>query len=375
MVNILIINFGEQFGGIEVHLKVLIENLDKKKFNISVIARKNSKFAECISNMIKEGLNIELYCLDISKKELLKSLRLIKGIVINNSIQIVHAHGILASYIYSLVKERDVKFITSTHGYCYYDRINRGKAVISIFNHMEKESLKKAEKCIAVSNDIKEYISEKGISEEKVQVINHGISIKDFKNEIQIKEIDYVTEEEKCIKVKSLGRLEKVKEYDVLIKAVSKCLDNGINLSCEIAGIGEEFEYLSSLIKELNIVNNCKLVGFVTNVEEFLQDADIYVQSSKIESFGISILEAMNNDVPVISSRVGGVTDIIEQGYNGLLFEEGNVNELSKCIIELAKDKEKRKELERKARLKLEQSFNIIDKVKEIENLYIHEIK
>lgn len=357
MKKILIINFGKSFGGVEFHIFNIIKNINKDKFKIYIITRKNSTFDKKIIDL-KNIYDIDIYSLNICIRDIFR----IRNIIKKNKIEVVHTHGILSSFIYSIIKAKNVRFIVTVHGYNYYDRMNRNRLVRLLFDKMEVKSLKRCDMCIAVSNDIKRYILNRHIDGHKIVVVNNGI---------EIKKLNDKKGKNKKIKIKSLGRLEKVKGYDVLIEAIKLLNERmGIQVECEIAGIGTERAALNELIKKFNLQKQCKLVGFVEDVNAFLQNADIYVQPSLIESFGMSILEAMNNNVVVIASKVGGIPDIVKDGYNGILFESGNISQLAEKIMWITYNKKKCDLIKKNAEFLLSKKFNIKSIVKKIELLY-----
>jgi glycosyltransferase involved in cell wall biosynthesis len=79
-------------------------------------------------------------------------------------------------------------------------------------------------------------------------------------------------------------------------------------------------------------------VGKQDNVYELLPLADLMLMPSEMESFGLAALEAMACSVPTIGTRVGGVSELIQDGHNGLLFDVGDVESMSAAAISLLSD-------------------------------------
>lgn len=103
-----------------------------------------------------------------------------------------------------------------------------------------------------------------------------------------------------------------------------------------IIGDGFLMKELTQLVKDMNLNNQIKFLGFQTNLCAYYKDADYYINSSFHEAFPVSILEAQSVGLPVIGSNVGGIPEIITSGYNGFLinFEKNNevINILNQCI-------------------------------------------
>ena len=103
---------------------------------------------------------------------------------------------------------------------------------------------------------------------------------------------------------------------------------------------------INKLIKEYNLEKNIILHGFSNEIESALQEACLKIFTSKKEGFALSILESLSKGTPVISYDVDyGPNEMIENGKNGYLIEEGNEGEMAKVIISLLKDKKKLKKL------------------------------
>ncbi len=146
----------------------------------------------------------------------------------------------------------------------------------------------------------------------------------------------------------SVGRLEKVKGYDDLIKLFNK-LDNK-EWTLSIVGTGSEFDNLNNLIKELNMEDNIKLLGF-KNTEELnklYKESSIYIMTSIEESFGLVLLEAASHGLPLIAyDSALGAKEIIKE--NGILIKNRNEKEMIKELKNLINDEKVRKEYQIKS--------------------------
>jgi glycosyltransferase involved in cell wall biosynthesis len=128
-----------------------------------------------------------------------------------------------------------------------------------------------------------------------------------------------------------LGRLDRVKRVDVLIEAVKGQPD--VHLS--IAGDGGEFQTLQQLAAANS---NITFDGLVTNKWAWLARQDMLVLPSEAEGFGLVLIEAMAGGVPVIGARSPGITDIINDQINGLLFTPHDPADLRRAINTIRAD-------------------------------------
>lgn len=123
---------------------------------------------------------------------------------------------------------------------------------------------------------------------------------------------------------------------------------------------GSYVEQLRSRAKTLGITDQVRFAGRVPHEElvKYYQNADLLVNPSFSESFGMTLVEAMASELPVIGSRVGGMREIVDEGRTGLLAEAGDVNGLAEAMVSLLKDDRARSEMARLGRKKVVELFS-----------------
>lgn len=126
-----------------------------------------------------------------------------------------------------------------------------------------------------------------------------------------------------------VGRLDKIKQFDILIKSYnnSKLQENNVGLV--ILGNGPEKHSLSSLITDLNLNNWIKLIPFKKNPYDLVKNANALVLTSKVEGFPMVLLESLSLSTPIIAFNCKcGPSEIIKNGVNGILVEDQNEEQL-----------------------------------------------
>lgn len=138
----------------------------------------------------------------------------------------------------------------------------------------------------------------------------------------------------------SVGRLSIEKGMDNFIRYADSLLKRGMNFNFEIYGEGQLKEDLQNLILNLDIADKVKIKANVKDINEIFSGKIFYVNMSNYESFGMTLLEAMGNRVPVVAySDLDGPKDIIQDGFNGILVDRNNLNEACDRLIKLFNDK------------------------------------
>ena len=147
-------------------------------------------------------------------------------------------------------------------------------------------------------------------------------------------------------KILGLGRLTYQKGFDLLLKAWNKIANLYPDWKLDIVGDGEEKEYLDKLIKEYSLTKQASLLPYTSNVIDLYLDHSLYVLSSRHEGFGLTLTEAMECGLPCIAFNCkSGPSEIINDGVDGFLVENGNTQALADKIAFLIINTERRKEM------------------------------
>jgi 1,4-alpha-glucan branching enzyme len=157
----------------------------------------------------------------------------------------------------------------------------------------------------------------------------------------------------------SVGRLEWRKGYKYLIDAMPNVLSEYTSAKLLVVGVGDQKAHLQRHARKLGIENSVLFLGKVSaeRLYSLYHEAEVYVQPSLYEPFGITILEAMSMRKPVVATRVGGIPEIITNGVEGLLVEPGDSLQLAKATTNLFSDSSSRRRLSTNARKRVEREF------------------
>ena len=145
------------------------------------------------------------------------------------------------------------------------------------------------------------------------------------------------------LRIGTLGSLSAVKNQALLIRACKRLVDDGVDLSLDIAGEGPLRADLERLIASLGLGQRVRLPGHLADTPAFLRALDVFVLPSDSEAHPNALSEAMACGVPCIASRVGGVPEIVDQGRAGLIFEPGDEDGLVERLKTLAASAERRR--------------------------------
>lgn len=219
--------------------------------------------------------------------------------------------------------------------------------------------LKYANKIVAVSDNVANSFKGK-IPKNKLIIINNGVDFDDFQVIRLKRKIN--DETKKYFTIGAVGRLVKVKQFDVLIKSFANLREKYNNIKLIIIGHGPEFKNLKKLIQSLNLSSDIKLLTGQST--DYYHLFDCFVQPSKFEGLSIALLEAMAIGIPCIVTSQNGVHDVIENNINGIIIKPNDNQMLENALISLCENKNKRKSLANQGLFKVKEKFSIVNTAK-----------
>lgn len=358
-------------GGMEIHIQELVNGLIKRGYKVTLIT---APHPQGIEKEKKENLAIH-YVKNKPKytreKFYRESARLFERLNKEESFDIVHSQSTLACG-YARYCKKTAPLILTSHG----TMLNEIKALLrrnfsiksfltlptplKIYLLDEPIIYKKTEKIIAVSNELKEDIERQyKVPKGKLVVIPNGIDIDRFKPmEVDDLKKKYNLTDEKVIL--SIGRIDKQKGFHLLLKIFPDILKEYNNIKLFIVGTGPYLHDLKEMAIKLNILGKVIFTGRVSdgNLLKYYNLADIFAfPTLRMEGLPLVLPEAMACEKPVIASRIGGITTVIDNNKDGILIETGNLKELKGKVLEVLSDEELARKLGKNARKKVVERF------------------
>jgi glycosyltransferase involved in cell wall biosynthesis len=203
---------------------------------------------------------------------------------------------------------------------------------------------------VCISNAVRDYLVERGIDARRCVVIPNAVDLDRFSEKETVptnirKEFGWNSTDKVFAMV---GRLVSWKGQEYFIRAIAKARAANSSIRGLIVGddveTGESERYvarLKSLIDELNVGDAIRFTGHRTDVPNVMKAADVVIcASSKPEPFGRVIIESMAVGTLVVATDAGGVTDIIDDGVNGILVPIRNSNAMAEAMLRVTNDTE-----------------------------------
>jgi glycosyltransferase involved in cell wall biosynthesis len=207
----------------------------------------------------------------------------------------------------------------------------------------------------------------KYITDDKIEVIYHGIDVGSVDTKGDQK-LSAVMSQAKGIILGNAGRLTLQKGQQHLIEIARKLKEKNIEFTLFIAGTGELEAQLRTMINKYDLQKEVILLGFVEDVESFMNSIDIFLLTSTWEGFGYVIVEAMAKSKPVIAFDITSNPEIVNKDNTGYLVKYPDTNAFAMEVEKLANDKNLREQLGKNGRKYLMDNFQLKDRIDEFED-------
>lgn len=328
-----IISGGER-GGSKVHLLALSLELKKRGINNTIVC-----FLE--GDLYKEAksLGLDIVLIKQNKRFDLTVVDKIKKLCQEKNIDIINCHGGRANFIASFLKKKySAVFLTTIHS-DYMDDYKGNRYKTFVYSNINRKVLRKFDGYIAVSNSFKEMLIRRDFSEAKISVVYNGI---DFNDKILVDKNDILNKygiHGYDAYITMTARMHPIKGHSIMLEAAKKIVVDGHNPLFILVGDGPIIDDVKNKVNELDLKNNVMFTGF-TKPDEFVAISDFTLLTSYSESFPLVVLEAAKYKKTVVASRVGGVSEIVVDGQNGLLFEAGDIEGLYSNMKYLIENKD-----------------------------------
>nr|WP_287937990.1 glycosyltransferase [Algoriphagus sp.] len=339
-----------------------------------------------------QAAGIQTHLIPAKNLELFFKIKKVKHFVLEQGFDIIHAHlpwaGILARFV---GKELAIPIVYTEHN--TWERYNK----ISYLGN--RFTFKHQDVAIAVSNEVALSMRLNSIWDPyrrggrlKVIVVQNGVNTEVFRRKsVENKRIEIGRlgsgilggvslrerlgiPENACV-IGKVAVFRSQKRLWLWVELAMRILKTCPETHFLLVGDGEWRERILSQVKKSGLEKNFHWVGVQKNVVPYLSLMDIYLSTSEFEGLPIAMLEAMSCEVPIVSTRAGGIGEVIQHGKQGFLTEIEEWEELERYCIQLLQNPELQKSMAQAARDRVIEKFSMKRMVSELERIYMEVIK
>jgi len=296
---------------------------------------------EVLPFRMRNGLNI------------LGAYNLLKNAYAGN-FEILHSHGYKGNILLGLMLGllRRLPLVSTVHGWTNTEPFSR----LRLYEALDAVSLRFVDAVVVVNHTMINNQRLRSIPRKRVHVIENGIP--------ELKLAQVVDHDQKIIEfckqrwtVVNIGRLTKEKGHIDLIKAFSQLINQGVDANLLIIGEGPERQNLEAQIVALGMGSQVYIPGYCGDAWNYLPFCGVFVLTSLTEGLPITLLEAIQMEIPVIASAVGGIPRVITHGLSGLLVSPRDTVGICDAMRTIYQDKQLARSMVECSLAKVRQSY------------------
>ncbi len=362
-------------GGVDVSLRVIINNIDETKFENIIVHGKDDTKNQYFT---KNNQKVKEYKLSIIRNiSIFKDINAIfkvREIIKKENIRIIHAHsakgGLIARFA-SLFK--GITVLHTPQAYSYLSVSNPFRK--SVYLSVEKLLKHFNSKLLASSkSELNRGLNEVNYKKNKTILFNNCIKPITKLETLDIPKTwpdNYI-----C----TVGRPSYQKRLDMMIKVVSLLKKDFPNIHLVIMGVGfyaPDLEIIKGLIKDLDLEKNISLLEWTShqNIYNIVSKSKLYISTARYEGLPYSIIEALALKKPIVATNVDGNRDLIEEGKNGYLIDNEDTELMTKKIKTLLEDEKMLEKFSKASENLFYKNYNVDNNIKKLEEIYINNLK
>lgn len=308
-------------GGAETMCETLTNELVKLNNNVIVVSLYSEKTV-ITERLISQG--IEVVSLDKKLGFDLSCIKRLRKLIKQIKPDVIHTHLYAVKYAILATIGKKIKIVHTIHNIAQKEAGKKDRLFNGFFFKTGKVIP------VALSENVKDSI----LKEYKLHdapVILNGVDLSKC-----IKKETYEIGDK--FKIINIARFSEQKKHARLIAAFNLFVKDHPNSELRLVGDGELRKDIELLVKQYQLRDKVKFLGLQNNIYPFLHDADCFVLSSDYEGIPLTLIEAMGTGLPIISTNVGGIPDMIKDGEEGLLCEL-DFNDIEKNMNNFYKNK------------------------------------
>ena len=372
-INILYLITDLDIGGAEKALARTVIGLDKRKYNPTVCClRGHGPVTEEI-----ESAGVKVTQLNMSNKFDLAAVFRLFCLLGEERISIIHSYLYHANILGRIIgRVARVPIIISSERSVILSEEIVNKNTLEMGSRLRRLinglSMRLSDRVVTVSELVREtLIAASKIDPERLVTIHSGVNWEGYQIDVDITaKKKGVGLETPASVIGAIGRLDRVKGVEYLLRAAAKVILKTPDAAFLIVGDGSQREAMEQLARSLGISHRVVFTGQRDDVPELLAVMDVLVLPSLYEGLPNAVLEAMAAGKPVIATRVGGTPEVVEDEVTGLLVPPRDPEALAQAIIALLQDRERAKAMGRAGRERVEKHFSVERMVQQTEDLY-----
>jgi glycosyltransferase involved in cell wall biosynthesis len=337
-----------QAGGLErvVHSLAVGQQSRDHSVRVAAVVDAPGAAAMFFEPLVRGGVNVDRIVVPPRRYDLER--RAVRALLTRNGPDVVHTHGYRVDVLDApLIRDSGAANVATVHGF------TRGPWLNRVYEHLHRKVLRRSDAVIAVSEPIGETLRAAGVSADRMHVVPNAFMqlAPPYTRALARERLGL---DANAFVVGWVGRMVPEKGLDVLVTAMANLGDAGA-VVCAI-GDGSDRQAQRARAEQLGVGGQMRWPGLVPDASRYFPAFDAFVISSRTEGIPISLFEAMACGVPVVSTRVGGVPDVVTSEH-AILVPSEDPSGIAAAIREVRGDPQRSSARSRAALQRLRADF------------------
>lgn len=301
------------------------------------------------------------------RKPVLRAAQAMAAFIRDHRVELLHCHNTYANLV-GLCASRltGAKTLTTVYVWSGYGLKRR------MLQWLDKHMLSRFDRVTAHCEAALRATAERGVPAEEITLLTCGFAdrVADLSADERASAraaMGVASDDTVLIKV---ARFWPEKRHDVLLHAFTHLLTKTTKVQLWIPGVGPEEQRVRALADQLGVAAQCRFLGFRTDLPELLAMADIQVHTSDEEGVPLAILSGMAAARPIVSTRVGGIAEVIRGNHSGVLINRREPEAFAEAVFDLIADPVRQQQLGVAAQQFIETEYSLAAATARVERLY-----
>ncbi len=354
------------FGGAERVVLNLAESIDSARFKVVVGSFVNARFPEneFLARAQEKGIPNTVFWLrrTLDIDNIPRVVRFIRA----KGAAIVHTHGYRSDIVGLIAARLSARPVVATiHGFVPIT------SRLRLYEQCDRFALRFFDRVLPVSDQIGQALGRSGVRRDRMTTIRNAIAPAGGGHRKDPAGSFSFIKHDGDFLIGIVGRLSPEKNIPGFLEVARVLSGKYDHLRFVVVGDGPDRECLEDLTMRLGLDGKVKFTGFVEEMEEVYSSLNMLLITSSTEGIPLTVLEAMKQGVPVVSTRVGGIPEVIDHGVDGLMVEPGDTGGLCRAVETLVLDSSRYMAISRNAQRKVLRDFDRLSWIRRIERCYL----
>ncbi len=357
------------YGGVETAVLNWLETIDKDHFAITLICFKNTGDTQQPFVDAARARGFVVKTIPWSRrKPVVRAARRLAQILRDNCVDVVHCHNTYANMVGLLAAWMvPVKTVTTLYVWGNFGFVRNAlqwidRALLPFFDQVTAHCQQTFQGTL-----------DRGYPESKLRLLPCGyqanpVSLATQQRAVMRARLGACPEQ--CVFI-TVARFWPEKAHDVLLEAFSDVLAQGKEAKLWLLGVGPLQPRIEALVRSIGLQERVVFLGFRDDLATVLALADVQVHPSHMEGVPLAVCQGMAQGLPVVATRVGGLTEIVKDGVSGLLVESRSPKQLANALLSLIEDTALRTRLGEEAQRFIAEEYSLQAATRRVQQLYI----